>query len=88
MEASGTFISDLRAEVMAHKYFTEMPELTRDTEDLGIFMDNVAGPLLDYFLSELDVYKSNLIDRERLVAFIIMRHGIALKEILGALKPN
>ncbi len=85
MPSSGTFISDLRAEVMAQEYFTEMPELSRATEDLGIFMDSVAGPLLDYLLGCLDIKKANLVDREELAMAVITQHGLALIEIMKAL---
>ncbi len=88
METSGTFISDLRAEVLTHQYFTGMPEVARETADLGIFLDSTVEPLLDYLLSCIDIKKANLADREELAMSVIMKHSLTMMEIMTALKPK
>jgi hypothetical protein len=79
METSGTFITDLKAEVLADPFFTEMPSLSRETGELGILVSAITEPLLDFLLAHVDIEKANAIEsRESVITSMCRKHGETL----------
>jgi hypothetical protein len=86
METSGTFVSDLKKDVLNTELFKGMVEAGERSGDMGDTVLVLGDSLLDYILACIDSDKAK--DFPHLAQAVGQRHIAIMAHIITCCKPN